>query len=491
MNRTPGPDRRMPQAELAATTADVLRRLLGAPAHEAGPLVVAISGGLDSTVLAHLLRFGTHPRPTLVLAHFDHAMRPSSAADAAWLRGVARAWKVDVHTARAAAAPASEDAARDARYAFLEGVRARVGARWILTAHHADDQAETVLFRILRGTGIEGLRGMDALRATGPGSSGGEGGAALVRPLLGRWREELAAYAKAVGLRWRDDPTNRDAGYARNVIRHRILPVAEAGVAPGARRALVRLASVAREDEEAWAEVLPGLLRSLDWDGSGVDAASTAALGPALRGHVVRHLARRSGRVLDHATTARAVAFVAEAASGHGIPLGGGLQLRRELDRLVVVPEAAPAADAPLRIPGPGPGSGTARLGGRRVRVCWSPLGRAPEPGSAGTASTSVAPADRAHETVLPVEEIAFPLLVRGRRPGDRIEVWGGTRRVKRLLQDARVPSLERPRVPIVVDAGGRVLWVPGVAEWARAEPADGGPDRPGAERISIRVEEE
>jgi tRNA(Ile)-lysidine synthase len=395
------------------------------------------------------MRFGIEPRPSITLAHFDHAMRPDSAADAAWLRGVARAWDVEYRGARAASPPASEDEARRARYDFLEEVRVGEGSGWILTAHHADDQAETVLFRVLRGTGLEGLRGMEPLRRP-----------AVVRPLLDLWREDLEAYARAVGLRWREDPTNRIAGYARNVIRHEILPKAEASVAPGARRALVRLAGLARQDEEAWAEVMPGLLRRLGADENGVAWDAAAALGPALRARVIRHLAAGAGAVLDAAATARAVDFAGDARSGHGIQLGGGLMLRRELDRLVVVPEPHPPDDDPLEIPDAGPGRGTARLGGRDVRIRWSP----------GPARSDVG----GRRVELPLRDLRFPLTVRGRRPGDRIEVWGGSRRVKRLLQDAKVPSLRRPAVPVVSDASGRILWVAGVAEFEGADP-DGG----------------
>src|SRR5690606_7521557 len=121
----------------------------------------------------------------------------------------------------------------------LRDTAAETGARWILTAHHADDQAETVLFRILRGTGIGGLAGIPARGAGG-----------ILRPLLPFWRREIQAYASDVGLRWRRDPTNLSHDPSRNRIRLALLPEIERHVAPGASRNLVALADLARESEE-------------------------------------------------------------------------------------------------------------------------------------------------------------------------------------------------------------------------------------------------
>ncbi|HEX8392306.1 MAG TPA: tRNA lysidine(34) synthetase TilS, partial [Longimicrobium sp.] len=218
--------------------------LRGTGAH----VLVALSGGMDSVTLLHLLRFAADDGALRVsAAHFDHAMRPGSDADARWVAGLCRAWGVPLRSARADSAPTSEAEARDARYRFLRAAQADVGATHLATAHHADDQAETVLFRVLRGTGLRGLAGIPAADGTG-----------LVRPLLPFWRAELRAYARAAGLRWRTDPSNAGLDPARNRLRHRVLPQAER-VAPGARRALVRLAALARDDEAAWEPVLAPL----------------------------------------------------------------------------------------------------------------------------------------------------------------------------------------------------------------------------------------
>lgn len=418
---------------------------LGLSTGEDAPLVVALSGGLDSCVLLHLLRFQADPTVPLLAAHFDHAMRAGSDEDARWVAGLCLAWSVPLRLERAADPPDSEVSARTARYAFLERVGDEVDARATATAHHADDQAETVLFRALRGTGLEGLAGIPEERAP-----------RLVRPLLGVWREELEAYASIVGLRWRDDPTNEQLGFARNVIRHELLPISEEKVAPGARRALVRLGLLAARNEEAWAEVLPALLRGLDARTevagdrtvSSVERASTLDLGEALRARVLRHLAADVGVRLDEATTRRAVEFTAAARSGGSVELGGGVTLRRELDRFAVMSVSPPPRDLPLAIPDLGPGSGDALIGGRAYRCSWVP---GPHSSDAGFLASFA------------LEQLAFPLVVRGREPGDRVRTAAGTRKLKKLLLEARTPPGHRDSVPVLADGSGRVLWVPGV----------------------------
>jgi tRNA(Ile)-lysidine synthase len=443
---------------------EALRRRVGRAAQEQ-PLVVAFSGGLDSCVLLHVLRFGDD-RPPLVAAHFDHAMRPGSAADAAWAAGVCRAWNIPFRTARASVPPASEGEARRARYDFLARVGGEAGSGAVLTAHHADDQAETVLFRAVRGTGIGGLRGIPPVREPG-----------VVRPLLELWREELEAYAAEAGIRWREDPTNEHLGFARNALRHEILPALEERVAPGVRRALVRLAAHARAEEAAWDEVLDVLLGELGTDGASLDAEGTAALGEALRAKVLRKMAKDLGTTLDEAATRRAVRFASVGRSGTGIELGGGLELRRELDVLRFVRRVLGAeadVDAELVIGDVGPGHGTVTLGGRRHQVRWGP-----GPASVSTPGTAADELRRDGGSCadFAISELHFPLHVRGRRPGDRIRRRGGTRLLKKLLAERRVPSLERASIPIVTDAEGTLLWVVGVAmvDRARRRPPEGG----------------
>lgn len=432
---------------MSAISLDVrFREVLGSAGSVADDRwVVAVSGGLDSVVLLHLLRSIAASGVSLVVAHFDHGMRPTSGDDARWVAGLASSWGLSSRVGCAASEITTEAGAREARYGFLEDVRRESAARLVLTGHHADDQAETILFRALRGTGQAGLAGMATRRGH------------LFRPLLPFWREELEAYGRAAGLEWREDPSNQSLRYARNALRHRVLPDIERMVAPGARRALVRLADLAREEEASWESVVWALLEPLAFaesDGRlSVDRRKLEALHPAVRARVLRSLAAMAGRTLDEVTTRRAVEFVATPGSGVAIDLGGAVSLRKDLDRVVLGGVAPVQADRPLHIPDPGPGAGKALLGGRVIPVSW---------GGGG-------PATGFDAATFDAAELRFPLCVRARLPGDRIRLAGGTKKVKKLLLERRIPGTERGGVPLLVDAAGDVLWIPGVGRASHA----------------------
>ncbi|HEX7243565.1 MAG TPA: tRNA lysidine(34) synthetase TilS [Longimicrobiaceae bacterium] len=405
---------------------------------EGACVLAAVSGGCDSVALLHLLRFHA-PGVRVCAAHFDHAMRPGSAEDARWVAGLCAAWSVPLATERAEGPLRSEAEARRARHAFLRRAAAAAGAAHVATGHHADDQAETVLFRVLRGTGPAGLAGIAPV--AGP----------LVRPLLAFPRAEVRRYARAAGLLWREDPTNRTLDPARNRIRHHLLPLVERAVAPGARRALARLADLARQDEAAWSAVLAPLeeaavRREAEALILARDLLRSYDFGVASR--ILRNSLRQFGVVLDRTGTRMALQFITAAPSGREMLLPGGLRLSVEFDAVRV--ERAGAAEAPPDRPLPvdaGEGEGEAWIGGRRLRVRW----RVGEHAGADDAAA------------FPLEGLRLPLTVRSRLPGDRVRTRAGTRTLKKLFGERRVPRSARARTPVVADAAGTVLWVPGL----------------------------
>jgi tRNA(Ile)-lysidine synthase len=177
---------------------------------EPGHYVVAVSGGVDSMALLDLLM--QQGGNLLTVAHFDHGMRPDSVLDRQLVQKAATRYGLPFVYHREELGPgASEDVARQARYAFLQRVREACGAQAIVTAHHQDDVLETAVMNLLRGTGP---RGLVALRSRG----------AIQRPLLRTPKSDLIAYAKDQGLPWREDSTNRELHHFRNYIRHRIMP---------------------------------------------------------------------------------------------------------------------------------------------------------------------------------------------------------------------------------------------------------------------------
>jgi tRNA(Ile)-lysidine synthase len=404
-------------------------------------ILVALSGGLDSMCLLHLLRFGVRGFE-LRAAHFDHAMRRDSAADAAWVRGVCRAWQVPLASARAERAPASENAARELRYHFLHDVFRTVGADVICTAHHADDQAETVLFRLIRGTGLTGLAGIPERRGV------------LFRPLLSRTRRELESYAAAAGLRWRDDPSNLDLRYARNRIRHVLLPALEA-TRPGAARRLARLAQRAAEAESAWQQVVEEAVGRVVLARSehGFTLARDLLLDyhPHVRARVLRQLLHELGSRPDRSGTRSAMKFISSGRSGSRIDLAGGVQLDREFDRFQLRTPALGSAgpDVPLEIRGPDTGSGSFVAGGKVFAARWA---IAPHPTGAG------------HTATFDLSRLRFPLELRAWRPGERVRLHYGRKKLKKLLRERHVGRTARSQVPVLADVAGEVLWVVGHA---------------------------
>lgn len=419
------------------------------------PVLVALSGGLDSVVLLHAARFLVPElRLRVSAAHFDHAMRPDSAADAAWVRGLCRAWDVPLETRRADRPPASEAEARRLRYDFLEEAAGRAGATAIWTAHHADDQAETVLFRAIRGAGPAGLAGIRERRGR------------LVRPLLPFRRAHLEAYAAAAGLRYREDPTNRTAPYARNRIRHEVMTLLES-IAPGAGAALARLAELEQRGLAARAWVLERLTReaALSRDDEAIELARPVLLSyhPAIRAQLVHRLLSHYGGGASRAGTLAALEFIISGASGGQFHAARGVRLERHFDRIRIAraapPDRAPA-DRTLSVPAAGDGSGEVVLGGRRFLVEWSSGSR-----------ELAGPAEAFDPSAIP-----FPLRVRAWEPGDRIRLPFGTKKLKKLFAERRVTRADRSRIPVLVDRTNRVLWVVGVARADVARARGDGP---------------
>ena len=231
----------MPLDELAAALDDGARAA-GLP--DDSDLVLAVSGGPDSMALLRgaVRLVGTDARRwRLTIAHLDHALRPGSADDATFVAEAAAALglpfesrRTDVAALARSEGRSIEDAGREARYRFLEEV-APAGA-WIVTAHTADDAAETVLINLLRGSGLGGVRGIPARRGR------------IVRPLLGHRRDTLRAQLDAAGIAYRTDPSNADPAYLRNRLRHEVLPVLEE-MRPGAVERIGRFARLAADDD--------------------------------------------------------------------------------------------------------------------------------------------------------------------------------------------------------------------------------------------------
>lgn len=439
-----------------------------------GVVLVALSGGRDSATLLHLLRFAASDLVGEVrAAHVDHRMRPRSAADALWVVGLCRAWDIRLDSRVLAEPPATEAEARRLRYRHLRDAARDAGGALVATAHHADDQAETVLFRLARGAGPAGLAGIR------------ERTSRLVRPLLRFTGEEIARYARSNRLTWREDETNLHLDRARNTLRSVVLPALERTV-PGAAASLARLARLAAGDERAWKRVLDDAEHEVVLareEGEYLLARPIlCSYDRAVRARLLRRCARRLGARVRSSALERAVSFVTGGESGKGVDLGGGVRLEREFDRLRLHARRPVPTGAPAQVSIATPNSGRARftLGPRRLRAAWGPEvpagSREASGEGAGAAGSPAAGASGAHVGRLAAERLRFPLTLRPARPGDRIRLPYGRKRLAKLLAERGVPRSERASVPVLADAGDEPVWIPGVAQAERSEPRAGEP---------------
>jgi tRNA(Ile)-lysidine synthase len=382
-----------------------------------------VSGGADSTCLMHLLA-RIHDGPVGVLA-IDHGLRPSAAAEVEGVVAAAAALGLRAHREALAMEPGSglQERARDLRMAAARRVAGREGYARIATGHTASDQAETVLFRLARGTGRTGALGM------APERDG------VVRPLLVLDAGQTRAWCAARGIAVVRDPSNDDPAHARARVRGGLVP-ALAAVHPGAERHVAALAEVLRDEAELL-EPLVGAAWSRAHAGGGLRPDILRAEPPALRRLLIRRLVAEAGLPGD-ALGAEPVARTLGLLDGDAaVALPGGGRAAIEGGRLVVSgPPAPPPAAAPLGVPG---------------RVAFGPFAVSAREGAAAPPRP-----DRV------AVRCAEPLTVRPARPGDRLAIRGGGRvGVGRLLAGAGVPPRLRPHVPVVATAG-RVVWVAG-----------------------------
>jgi len=227
----------------AEASSPLIAALAGLPER----ILVGISGGVDSVALLQaLVTAGRKP----VVLHFDHGWRTESAEDAGWVRDLAKGRGLSYHVGkmRLGKGVKGEAEARRARYAFFARTAKRLGLADLVLAHHADDQIETFLLQLLRGTGSAG-RGMESVAH--------REGLILHRPWLGIWKKEILAFAKQEGLQWREDSTNADTRHRRNLIRRRLLPYLQKQMGASVGENLLRAAEIQRAESE-WLDQLCG-----------------------------------------------------------------------------------------------------------------------------------------------------------------------------------------------------------------------------------------
>jgi len=413
-------------------------------------VLVAVSGGPDSVALLGALhRVAGGAGIALHAAHFNHRWRGAeSDRDQACAEAVAAQLGVACTVGQRGEGRGTanlEAQARERRYAFLSEVARAQGCAKIATGHTRDDQAETVLMRLLRGTGWDGLAGIHPVRD-----------GRIIRPLIECSRADVVGFLRATGLPHCEDSSNADWRFLRNRVRHEVLPLLHA-INPEVSRHLSAVADfLAGEGEILDTQVAP-LLRAASEAGGALMIAAVRAAPPALVPRLLRAWlrAQRGDLVCLGAAHIRAVAdLVSGTRPNAQVRLPDGQVVVREYQRLWLRAAAAPRAAAPARVLVPG---ATVDL-----ETGWRISAELVAPSAALPCDLWSLAAD--------ADAIAAPLIVRGVRPGDRIRPLGmrGQRKLQDVFVDRKLPAAQRRTCP-VIEVGGEVLWIPGVARSARA----------------------
>ncbi len=415
---------------------------------EGDTVIVAVSGGADSVALLDILA-GLHDlHLRLIVAHLNHALRgPEADGDEAFVRRLAVSYglpaevaRVDVRELGRVKKLSLEEAGRVARYAFFDDVACRYGAAAIALGHHADDQAETVLMRLLRGAGGTGLCGISA-------KSFGK----LVRPLLGATRRDIEEYIRQRGLSCRHDSTNSATDFLRNRVRLELLPYL-ATYNPAVSGRLVAAAEALARDEEVMEGITDAAFARHGRDGHGrvtIQVAGCAAEQAGVRFRLYRRavLLVKGGLERIAAAHLRAIDTMVFARKPQMVlSLPDGLRVSKSYAELCFFPAAVENRTAPCETTADGPGVYILPGGYSLV------IEECPPPEAWGGLSPATACFD--------ADAAPFPWLVRTFRAGDRLVPLGmtGHKKVKDLFIDEKVPLRERRRIPLVF-SGERLIW--------------------------------
>ena len=435
-------------------------------------ILAALSGGADSLALFIALhRLADKHGFKLRAAHLDHGLRGAeSDADAAFVEGICSQFsvpivldKIDVAGMRARRRLSWEQAARIARYDFLTSVAMETQSSVLALGHTSDDQAETVLLHLLRGTGIRGLRGMLPLSSWRTA----HGSATLVRPLLNVSRQETEAYCLEHNLTPRLDSSNLEERFTRNRIRRKLMPQLEE-FNPSVKKSLLRLAHTVAQDVAYLDQQTASVWSSLavvEQDGVRLDRHAFKALHPSLQAHVLHRAYAQTAGEASGLSMAQIEAMKDLAGKGAGLSLSlhGGVRFGTSYEEILITGKNAPLSnctldETTLRVPG------ETRVGGWRVGI------RLLE----GRNRLSDLKHDNPYCAYLSLDALGEELKVRSRLPGDRFQPLGLPcgKSLKEFMIDAHVPRSQRNGTPLVM-ANDRVAWVVGwrIAHWDRVTP--------------------
>jgi tRNA(Ile)-lysidine synthase len=418
------------------------------------PMLVAVSGGVDSMVLLDVLvRVGGSYPLRLVVGHVNHGLRgPASDADEALVRDFALTHSLPFYSARLTEAEIAEikqgnleEKARSVRYRYLLSMAACHDCQSILTAHSKSDQAETVLLRLIRSTGLTGLCGIRPVLTMDKTD--------IARPLLHVTREEITAYAKQAGVPYLQDAMNDDTAYTRVRIRKELMPALQEHFNPGMATALANLSDIVREEEAYWERTIGFLARLVGWATleSPGDRLLFVDCSKAEQRRLLRYYCERHGLELSFKHIESAVDLLRAGAPQSELHLASGVHLYRRYNRFYFSSPIAAEDNA------------------ERYRVAINAVTALPmfgaalrvEAGRREELDTRLEPGAC---VIVDRDCLQGEMMVRSRNAGDRIFPLGlqGSKKVKKILQEQRIEKEERARIPLVC-AGDEIIWIAGI----------------------------
>ncbi|WP_379137019.1 tRNA lysidine(34) synthetase TilS [Paenibacillus sp. sgz500958] len=426
-------------------------------------LVVAVSGGPDSVALLRILHEISQNRMplSLICAHVNHGFRAESVEEAKAVRAMAEELGIpfemavfDIPSFIKDSGLGAQEAARKKRYEFLIDTAHRYKASAIALAHHADDQAETVLMRLLRGSGLSGLAGMRWKRS--------EKNVELIRPFLRINKTALVELCQSEGYAYAEDASNLQTKYKRNAIRLEVLPFLEK-YNGRLSQSLTQLAEIAgAEDEYLEAEAVKcfeALVLNKQGDFT-LNRASFAALAPALQRRLIKLILNylSADQSLSDFNKIEAVrrGTLQDVPTTWTLHLGGSLTCVRQYDTILFSSKPPQQQE-----------SYTYRLSLSESRLFLGEIGKVLTMNVFAKEDFSVVKGEESAKVSawFDADELVLPLIIRSRLPGDVIKVMGlnGSKKVKDIYIDDKVPSSERSRIPLVCDGLGNIVWIPGV----------------------------
>jgi tRNA(Ile)-lysidine synthase len=430
--------------------------------------VIGISGGPDSVCLLHILHeLGCN----LLAVHVNHQLRPEAAQEAKAVETFARGLgvefmtcQVDVHGFAAEQSVSIEEAARTLRYKVLFDMAERHGAMAVMVAHNADDQVETILMHLLRGSGLVGLRGMEYRKLPNPWSEL----IALARPLISTWREEILEYLAAHNLSYSYDQSNLDTTFFRNRLRHELLPYLEK-YNPRIRQNLLRMSQINKADfallqtlvTQAWqANFIQQGSGYIAFNLTGFQKLPTAIQRYFLRKAIEYHLPGL--RDIDFECIERGIHFLCDEHSRGQVDLMSGLRLIKEDEifwlatwqsELAGMDYPTVSKDEVLTIPIP---TNLHLANGWQLQAIQEPV-----PGQAIQKSyTNQDP----FQAWLDLDGLVLPLTVHARKTGERFQplgMQGHSQKISDLMVNLKLPRRARSTWPLVCSENN-ILWIPG-----------------------------